>query len=160
MSSAIRCSVKRPGGRVCPGLLVARVDRIGRVLFDCPACARRKAGICADCPRPVVGRPKIAERCAACRAIRLREDNRTWRSRDVEHYRTLARVEARKRRVKFRAGARPMTRTEIGKIAGAARAAALSPRRRSEIARLAVTTRWAKHRAAQGIPSPTTEVAA
>ena len=158
--STLRCTVGRPGGRVCSGRLVERIDRLGRVHWDCPACARRKAGICADCPRPVVGRPGIAERCTTCRAARLREDNRRWRDRDVEHFRGLARDAARKRRVTFRAGARPMTRTEIGKLAGAARAAALSPRRRSEIARLAVTTRWAKVRAAQGTPSSPAEVAA
>ncbi|HET8772050.1 MAG TPA: hypothetical protein VFM71_13785 [Gemmatimonadaceae bacterium] len=55
-----------PHGR-CGGLLEDRVVN-GRVVRSCPRCARRKAGICRDCPRPVYGQVGKALRCAACKA--------------------------------------------------------------------------------------------
>ena len=148
--SGLRCDIGRPGGRVCGAVLIDRVDAIGRVHWSCPKCTRRKAGVCIDCPRPIVGRPGIAERCARCRARALRRDNRTWRSRDVRHYRTLTAQRAKDRRDLAR-GHPPLTPHEVGLRGGAGRAAALSPARRSEIARLAVTARWARVRAAQAV---------
>lgn len=147
--TTLRCDVRRAGGHACRGLLTPRTDAIGRVHFDCPACTRRRAGICADCPRPVAGTVGKAERCASCKRAALRQADRTWRLRDPDHTRALHREVSARIRHRQRQGAPPMTRQESGHIAGLARAAKLSPTRRSAIARHAVETRWARHRAAQ-----------
>lgn len=145
--TGIRCDVRRAKGLLCGALLVHSTDAIGRIHWTCPACTRRKAGICRDCPRPVVGKRGRAEYCASCRTARLRQNDRNWRLRDPERYKRMAAESCARVRARQRAGMPPMTKTEKGRIAGAARAAALSPQRRSEIARRAVQARWARARA-------------
>lgn len=147
MATKPRCDVRRARGLRCGGTLVDTIDRLGRVRWSCPKCERRKAGICQDCPRPVCGQRGKAETCADCRAKRSREADRAWRLRDPEHYREVATAIGARLRSRRRGNLPPMTRQESGKIAGKARAAALSPARRSEIARKAVETRWARVRA-------------
>lgn len=128
--------------------MVDRIDRLGRLQWECPRCARRKAGLCADCPRTVAGTVGKAERCARCRRLQLRADQTRYRQQNPEHVRRQQRENLRKYRVIARGGRRPMTRQECGHLAGLARARNLSPARRSEIARRAGQARWAKARAA------------
>lgn len=66
-SAATHCQRRQPGG-TCGARMVERTDRaLGTVRFACPACERRVAGICRDCPRPVEGRVGQALRCAGCK---------------------------------------------------------------------------------------------
>lgn len=158
----MRCDHHHGAGERCGALLVERLDRtLGRVALDCPACARRVRGLCRDCPRPVAGVIGRAVRCADCKAAKIREDKRRWRTRDPAKARAvqrrwwrthraerlpLAREDSRRRRDAKRGGP-PMPVAEAARQRGYARAAKLSPARRSEIARLAVTARWARVRA-------------
>ena len=146
-ADTIRCDVRRARGLPCGGVLVHSIDAIGRVRWRCEACERRKAGLCRHCPRPGVGQRGKALYCASCRDARLRQADRDWRLRDPERYKRISTAIQERLRQRQRGGRPPMTPQEIGKIAGAARAAALSPARRSEIARKAVTARWARVRA-------------
>lgn len=147
--SAPRCTKrKRNRGTVCGAELVERRDLIGRLSWDCPACARRAAGICADCPRPVDGVVGRAERCKGCRAAAKRRDNRNWKTRDPEKARLImsainARLRDRKR------GGPPPDPAVLAVRRGYARAAALTPERRKEISRLALKARWDRVRAAR-----------
>lgn len=54
--------------RSCRTELVDRFDEVGRIHWDCPACARQRAGLCADCPAPL-GRYN-SRRCKACQRKR------------------------------------------------------------------------------------------
>lgn len=54
--------------RACAAPLEAVVERGGRVRWACPMCARRKAGVCRDCPTKIQ-RPNW--RCARCRLRHL-----------------------------------------------------------------------------------------
>lgn len=59
---------RRQGAGTCGARLEDVVDRAtGRSLVVCPACERRRRGICRDCPRPVDGQVGTALRCAACK---------------------------------------------------------------------------------------------
>lgn len=132
---SIRCDFRRGAGTVCGTLLLAETDRIGRVRFTCPACARRKAGICADCPRPVAGQIGKALRCVRCQKAAESERTKRWRARDLEGVRARAREIQARLRTKKRGGP-PMPREEQYRRLGELRAAALTPERRREIARL------------------------
>lgn len=74
----------RHGSGVCGGALEYRTDRIGRLLTHCPRCARRKAGLCRDCPRPVYGTLGVAIRCHACNLRKQQENARAYRQRNRE----------------------------------------------------------------------------
>jgi hypothetical protein len=65
-ASATTCQRRQGRGR-CGARLEEVMAPLGRVRVVCPACARRLAGVCRDCPRPVDGARGRAIRCAACR---------------------------------------------------------------------------------------------
>ena len=110
--SAPRCLPRRGTGLACGTALIARVDGLGRVHVDCPACARRLAGRCADCPAPVDGKVGVALTCAPCRAVRRRVASlRHWHR---HHAQNCAR---RNRRNRIHA-TRPLSRTECGRRGG------------------------------------------
>lgn len=72
-----RCTVKRNGnGKACGAKLEARFERDGygvvvRSRYVCPSCERRRAGVCARCPRPVAGRVGFALYCDDAECKRL-----------------------------------------------------------------------------------------
>lgn len=143
MSAAVRCPKKIGGTYRCGGLMRPRTDAIGRMLWDCPRCARFAAGICQDCPAPVDGVVGKARRCAACRTAKdRRRANHYWQLHQRE-------ISTKKKRAwrKMRRLRPALSRQQVGRIAGAARAAALSPERRREIARLAGIASGAARRA-------------
>lgn len=142
------CGVKGPGGRVCGAVLRERIARFGQLAWDCPRCERRKAGICADCPRPVVGTVGKAERCAEHRRLALRENDRDYAVRDPQRARRQSRDGMNRHRVRIRHGAPPLSCRESGRRAGLARAAALTPEQRRAIAGKAGRARWARQRMA------------
>lgn len=145
MSAA--CAVKLSGGHPCGGALTFVTDAIGRLVPSCARCVRRVAGVCQDCPRRVDGTVGRALRCAACRRAKLRLDGLHWRTRDPEHARAVRRECHRAYRDRKRGGP-PTPREERYRRLGHARAAALTPARRREIALKAITTRWARVKAA------------
>lgn len=147
--SGPRCDARGPGGKVCGTRMVERRTTFGRLDWDCPRCERRRLGLCADCPQPVDGKVGVALRCATCRKLAHREDKRRYMRRDPEHIDQLWREGSARQRARLRHGAPPMPLHESGRLGGIRRAAALSPKRRSEIARKAIKARWARVRAAQ-----------
>jgi hypothetical protein len=126
-------------------LLVERTDRVGRLHFDCPACLRRKAGRCAFCPNPVDGKRGIAKYCGPCKVLAHRRDCERYRRQDLAGYNRRAAERLAKKRIAARGGKPPLDQKTIGRIRGLARAAALTPERRREIAANAARTRWQKH---------------
>lgn len=85
---------RRHGPGVCGGTLTDRVDRaLGRVVRECPRCARRLAGICRDCPLPVYGQRGKAIRCAVC--AKRAQDAAVQASKERHHEENLARAKAR-----------------------------------------------------------------
>lgn len=141
------CGYKLGAGTTCGGTLTFSTDRIGRVRERCARCDRRKAGLCADCPRRVVGTVGKALRCAGCKKRALARNTRRWKERDCEHWCEVKRAVDRRLRDRRRGGP-PMPKEEQYRNLGLARAAALTPERRSEIARKATKTRWERAKAA------------
>ena len=88
MAGADRCPIAHCGAR-----LEFRSDGLGRVVAHCPWCARRRAGLCRECPRPVAGTVGKALRCVEYTADAKR---RAWRKSDAEH-RAARRAADRKR---------------------------------------------------------------
>lgn len=140
----MRCAY-RMGNYRCPGLEEAVTDRLGRVRYHCATCARRRAGICADCPRRVNGVVGRAVRCAGHQRAKTREDGAQWYARDPQHARAIHRRAGDRYRAKRRGGP-PTPKAERYRRLGELRAAALTPERRREIASLGGTSRWAKAR--------------
>ena len=68
---------------LCDARLEVRTDGNGGAHVVCPECERLARGICADCPRPVVGTIGKARRCAECR----RKANRASMRRSGERHR-------------------------------------------------------------------------
>lgn len=68
----MRCPKKQ-----CGAVLAERFDTIGRVVWECRACARFAAGICRDCPlpreKPDDMTHRASPRCTSCR-VRHRKD--------------------------------------------------------------------------------------
>lgn len=137
----------------CRAELELITDRLGRMQYVCRACERRRAGICARCPRPVDGERWKAKYCATCRHEVHRAACRKWQKnlqvlRPSRWEDRLTRERMRQRRK--RGYLEPEVRTEVlreaGRKAGKARAAALTPERRREIARKAGQTRWDRQR--------------
>lgn len=142
--SAPRCTFKIGGIHRCNGILVERQDRIiGRVLWVCPQCARFRAGICQECPRPVDGVVGKSRRCADCRSAYARRKGRHY-----WHQNKPTLEIRRKRRFRaFRKRVPALTPHEVGLRGGVARAAALTPEQRSEIARKGGAANAARYRA-------------
>lgn len=132
----------------CRGVLVERVDKIGRVTFHCAQCERRKRGVCRYCPRPVYGTIGVTFYCEECKKIRRRVDVMRWQKNNLPK----VAEGARRRRYKqkgVKMPAKKMTLAEAGKIGGplgaAARIRNLGPERVKEIAKKAREARWAKY---------------
>ncbi len=167
----------------CRAQMSERVDRLGRLSWDCPWCARRKAGVCRHCPRLVFGTIGRSHFCVECRAERkkvvrkiwlannkerTRKWSRRWRRKHVKQHREACKkwrennkayntIRVRAYRWSKRgqlAPAKPMTRSEAGKLGGklgaAARMAAIGPERVREIALNAGRARWEKYRRERG----------
>lgn len=130
--------------RICRAELELVTDALGRVTERCPGCTRRRAGLCACCPRRVAGTLGKAKYCAACKVLTGRRLHREWKHRYYEE--VVERAKAR-RRLDPR---HPLSSEESGRrgglLGGPARSAALSPARRKEIARLAARARWGRAR--------------
>lgn len=129
------CQWKGPHGKPCLTPLVERRTAIGALAWDCPKCARRLAGICADCPSPVKGTVGRAQRCAVHAAINQRA---YWR-----WYDGLRRPKKPD----------PMAYDDMGRLGGKkggrARARSLTKARRQEIARMGGLAASANRRAAR-----------
>jgi hypothetical protein len=81
------CSVVK-----CRALLETTIDRFGRAHTSCPACDRRRAGLCVDCGRaPEPGKWR-------CAADRRRRDNERAR-RSWARYPERKRAQRRRRRL-------------------------------------------------------------
>ncbi len=81
--SSTRCE-RRQGPGKCGAWLETTTDGYGNAVTSCPACARRKRGICRDCPKSVSGRVGYATRCESCKALARREQGRVFESLHVE----------------------------------------------------------------------------
>jgi hypothetical protein len=141
--AAATCTVRVCGGRACGGTLIVVAGAV-----QCLACNRRRAGICAECPRPVFGTPGKALRCLAHLIAQRRRAALKYRHGHLEARRTVDRERKREQLRQARGGAPPMPAREKGLRAVAARNANLTPERRREIARHAITVRWARAKAA------------
>lgn len=166
----------------CRATMTEVMDRLGRLSWRCDVCARRKAGVCKHCPRKVVGTVGRSHFCAECRAAKKKVVRRAWINANRDKVRKSSRKYRRKNRQTHRAAckrwrennkryntirmrayrwskrgklapAKPLTRSECGRLGGkkgsAARIASIGPERVKEIARIAREARWAKHRARQ-----------
>lgn len=136
----VRCEKRQCGMR-----FELQFDALGRMAGSCPACARRTAGRCALCPNPVEGQRGRAKYCKPCKVVAHREQHIRYRDRDIETYNARAAARLRERRERERNGRPVMDGKTLGRIRGLARAAALTPERRREIAQQAVRTRWKKY---------------
>jgi hypothetical protein len=143
-----RCDFVRAFGHRCGGEIRAVPGPFGKLEYACVACERRRAGVCERCPRPVHGTIGRALRCQACERLEKKGRSNRYRARHLEERRAADR-RWHKIRAKARRGGRPpMSAREKGLLAIAARNASLTPERRREIAHKAITTRWARVRAA------------
>jgi hypothetical protein len=105
-----RCPLVR-----CRARLLFTIDRLGRSVATCPQCARRKAGICRDCPAPVAGTIGKSLRCAVHTAAARLEAGRRYTNwhreeRNAAHRKRSKRPEVRARKRETRkawAQARP-----------------------------------------------------
>ena len=128
--------------RTCKVALRESVDWLGRIRWACEGCTRRRAGVCASCPRPVDGTIGKAKYCADHRHHAHLAANRRWLDCNRESRNERAKVRKRKN------PRRPMSPQSSGRrggmIGGKARAASLSPERRREIARHAAAVRYGR----------------
>lgn len=94
---------RRHGAGICGGRLETVMVLGGSLSVRCERCERFKAGICACCPRPVVGAVRRARFCADCR---VRSRRAAWR-RDyygnLDERRRSGRMRERRRRERLRA---------------------------------------------------------
>lgn len=135
--------------RTCQGQVREVTDRLGRLFVVCDACARRKAGVCARCPRKVAGTIGYAKYCADCKAVVHRQRVAAYeeRLREFDPQRHAARLTKERLRAWRKRGAltleeRTARRKAGGQKGAATRAATMSPERRREIARKAGLARW------------------
>lgn len=129
----------------CRAVLVERIDRLGRVTYTCPGCARREAGVCAGCPAPIDGKASNAKWCAKCRVMKHRHYCDRYRKRDLKAYNKNAAKRARERRAKQKAIQPGPSWTEIVAQRTASRNKSLTPAQRSEIAKKACAARWRRY---------------
>lgn len=80
--SGERCKISR-----CRTLLVFATNGFGKLVASCPACDRRRAGVCADCPGQVEGTIGKAVRCHAHKVVTRKECQAKWQrdNRDVRN---------------------------------------------------------------------------
>lgn len=94
-ANATTCQRRQGAGR-CGATLADATDRtLGIVQRECPACARREAGICRDCPRPVEGQRGKATRCAACKRVATRAAERRFALRHRDELNAKSKAYAR-----------------------------------------------------------------
>jgi hypothetical protein len=129
----------------CGAKYAVTFDRLGRMAGACPACARRKAGYCATCPAPVDGPRGQAKYCAPCRVLAHRAHHQKYVNNDRARYNRMAAERIARKRARLRGGKPVMDQQTIGTLRGLARAKALSPERRREIAAQASKVRWQKY---------------
>jgi hypothetical protein len=92
-TTTIRCQERLRGRRrsICGVGVITQLDAIGRVIEICPACERNRAGLCRECPAPIVGRALLCATCntarkAALAAHRLRDpETRARRAMQQRH---------------------------------------------------------------------------
>lgn len=129
----------------CRAVLVEQIDRLGRVTYTCPGCARREAGICAGCPAPIDGKAKSAKWCARCRVLQHRRYCEAYRNRNLKAYNKNAARRARARRAKVKAMQPGPSWSEVVAQRTASRNRNLTPAQRSEIAKKACAERWRRY---------------
>lgn len=83
-ASATTCQHRQGPHGVCGARLETITDGNGHTSLVCPLCARREAGICRECPRPVAGQVRKALRCAYHTKAAKDADWRRHRVRDPE----------------------------------------------------------------------------
>ena len=134
---------------LCRDRLITTIDAIGRVTITCPACEKKRNGICRHCTRPVYGTKGRAHFCKQHYWERKRAHCMRWQKNNRAH----VAQNARKRRWKLRGEPmpeKPMTLAEAGrmgaKLGHVARLNALTPERIKEIAAIARKARWNKYR--------------
>lgn len=134
---SLTCQWKGPHGKPCLTALVERRNALGALAWACQTCARRVAGLCADCPSPVKGMVGRAQRCAVHVVARQRaywtwyDGTRRPRKPDPMAYDAMGRLGGLK--------------------GGRARARSLSKERRQEIARMGGLAASANRRAAVAV---------
>lgn len=136
----VRCQAKQ-----CEAMYDLSFDRLGRMVGHCPACARRRAGQCVSCAQPVDGARGKAKYCRPCRAVAHRYYVKKSRMQDIVAYNKRAAERVARRRAIARGDRPVLDQKTIGTIRGLARAKALSPERRKEIAAKASKVRWQKY---------------
>lgn len=99
----------RHGQGECGALLEHHLDELGRAIVVCPACERRKRGICRDCPRPVYGRVRSATRCAGCARRAVRDAQRACEVRNRDEKR-------RRQKELYRKSAKQKTASYLAKL--------------------------------------------
>ena len=129
----------------CRAVLVERMERLGRVTYTCPSCARREAGICAGCPAPIAGKAKSAKWCERCLVLQHRKYCETYRKRDLKKYNKNAARRARERRAKVKAVQPGPSWAEVVAQRTTSRNQSLTPAQRSEIAQKASQARWRRY---------------
>lgn len=142
----------------CRAPLEMELDALGRMVYWCRACERRRAGICAHCPRAVDGMKWKAKYCASCRRKANRASARRWEV-NTKHFTPAKwaarleqlRVDARTRRGIASAEEGRARMREGGRKAGKVRAERLSAEQRKAIARKASQTRWDRQRRREGV---------
>lgn len=98
MQSGVTCRVALGPYRLCLGRVVEEVDRLGRVRYTCTRCARRRAGICQECPRPVYGKRGWALYCRDCKRRAGAIHNAKWVANNRERKNASVRAYRRRRR--------------------------------------------------------------
>ena len=141
---SLLCNRIPQGSHVCREQMDSTTDQFGRIRWVCYACKRYDDGQCRTCPRRRVGKSLWCDGCRKRQEDRI--DRESW-ARHGAAWRENAKVAKRVD------PAHPMTPRQAGrrggKCGGKARAMALSPERRREIARLGGMARAAKLSAAR-----------
>lgn len=140
-----RCA-HRVGAGTCGGTLEHSIDRTGKVTTRCPKCARRLAGLCATCPRKIVGDPKRgASWCAPCRRRHVLDRRAAYAKADPERHAAGVRRRRRKARRKLLRDLRSKD--------PAIRAAAEAKHARQLLAQRNSYARMVARRRAKGLPA-------
>lgn len=98
LQASTTCRVKVGPHGVCLGRIVEQIDRIGRLVFYCERCERRKAGVCQSCTRKVYGKVGWAKYCADCKRKAVADQNRKWVANNRERKNASVRAYRRRQR--------------------------------------------------------------